>query len=65
MKTLQAACPDGVPVTPVGRLRATGKRLSAMLQAANQVQPALDDFYASLSSEKKGRFNTLQQVAEQ
>jgi hypothetical protein len=65
VKTLQAACPDEVPVTPVGRLQAMEKRLSAMLQAANQVQPALDDFYASLTSEQKGRFNTLQQVAGQ
>jgi hypothetical protein len=35
------------------------------LQAANQVLPALDDFYASLSVEQKARFNTLQQVAGQ
>jgi len=60
---LQAACPDEVPVTPVGRLQAMEKRLSAMLQAANQMQPALDDFYASLNTEQKARFNTLQQVA--
>lgn len=62
---LQAACPDEVPVTPVGRLQAMEKRLSAMLQAANQIQPALDDFYASLTTEQKARFNTLQQVAGQ
>jgi LTXXQ motif family protein len=30
-----------------------------MLQAAQAVKPALDDFYASLSSEQKARFNTL------
>jgi hypothetical protein len=41
------------------------KRLSAMLQAADQMQPALDDFYASLTTEQKARFNTLQQVAGQ
>jgi hypothetical protein len=62
---LQAACPDEVLVTPVGRLQAMEKRLSAMLQAANQIQPALDDFYASLTTEQKARFNTLQQVAGQ
>jgi TolA-binding protein len=62
---LQTACPDKVPVTPVGRLQAMEKRLSAMLQAANQMQPALDDFYASLTTEQKARFNTLQQVAGQ
>jgi hypothetical protein len=38
-------------------------RLSAMWQAANQVKPAVDDFYARLNSEQKQRFNTLQQVA--
>ena len=62
---LQAACPDEVPVTPVGRLQAMEKRLSTMLQAANQVRPALDEFYASLTIEQKARFNTLQQVAGQ
>jgi hypothetical protein len=60
---LQAACPDEVPLTPVGRLQAMEKRLEAMQEAANTVQPALDEFYAELSSEQKARFNTLQQVA--
>jgi LTXXQ motif family protein len=50
---LQAACPDNVPLTPVGRLEAMEKRLEAMMQAANLVQPALDEFYATLSSEQK------------
>ena len=56
---LQAPCPDNVPLTPVGRLEAMEKRLEAMMQAANLVQPALDEFYAALSSEQKARFNTL------
>ncbi|MFL6789953.1 MAG: Spy/CpxP family protein refolding chaperone [Bradyrhizobium sp.] len=60
---LQAACPDDVPLTPVGRLEAMERRLEAMLQAARLVQPALDEFYASLSSEQKARFNTLPQIA--
>jgi hypothetical protein len=38
-------------------------RLEAMLTAAKLVEPALDAFYATLSSEQKARFNTLQQVA--
>jgi hypothetical protein len=63
VQTLQAACPDEVPVTPVGRLQAMEKRLSALLQAANQVQPALDDFCANLTNDQKVDFNTLQQVA--
>ncbi|MEH2511109.1 hypothetical protein V1291_002463 [Nitrobacteraceae bacterium AZCC 1564] len=60
---LQAACPDDVPLTPVGRLEAMEKRLEAMLQAAQLVQPTLDEFYATLSSEQKARFNTLGQFA--
>jgi LTXXQ motif family protein len=60
---LQAACPDSVPLTPVGRLEAMEKRLEAMMQAAKLVQPALDDFYATLSSEQKARFNGLAQFA--
>jgi chemotaxis protein histidine kinase CheA len=60
---LQAACPDDVPLTPVGRLEAMERRLEAMLQAAKLVQPALDEFYATLGSEQKARFNTLPQIA--
>lgn len=65
VKALQAACPDSVPLTPVGRLEAMQKRLEAMLQAADRVQPALDEFYATLSAEQKARFNTMQRTAEQ
>ncbi|WP_245320406.1 Spy/CpxP family protein refolding chaperone [Bradyrhizobium lablabi] len=60
---LQAACPDDVPLTPVGRLDAMEKRLKAMLEAADWVQEALDKFYATLGNEQKARFNTLQQTA--
>lgn len=63
VKGLQAACPNDVPLTPVGRLEAMQHRLEAMLTAAKLVEPALDEFYATLSSEQKARFNTLQQVA--
>lgn len=63
VEKLQAACPDEVPLTPLGRLEAMEKRLEAMLQAAALVQPALDEFYAMLSNEQKARFNTLPQVA--
>ena len=59
---LQAVCPDDVPLTPVGRLEAMEQRLEAMMQAANLVQPALDEFYATLSSEQKEHFNTLRQI---
>jgi hypothetical protein len=63
VQKLQAACPDDVSLTPLGRLEAMEKRLDAMLQAAALVQPALDEFYATLSNEQKARFNTLPQVA--
>ena len=63
VQELQAACPDDVPLTPVGRLEAMQKRLEAMMQAATLVQPALDEFYATLSSEQKARFNTLARFA--
>ena len=60
---LQAACPNDVPLTPVGRLEAMEKRLAAMLQAAKLVQQPLERFYATLSSEQKARFNALGQFA--
>jgi len=60
---LQAACPDDVPLTPVGRLDAMQKRLEAMLEASKRVQPVLDEFYASLSSEQKARFNVMPRMA--
>jgi hypothetical protein len=63
VERLQAACPDDVPLTPLGRLEAMEKRLDAMVQAAALVQPALDEFYAALSNEQKARFNTLPQIA--
>jgi hypothetical protein len=63
VQELQAACPDSVPLTPVGRLEAMEKRIEALIQAAKLVQPALDEFYATLSSEQKARFNALGQFA--
>jgi LTXXQ motif family protein len=56
---MQAACPDDTPITPPGRLEAMEKRLQAMIDAANTVKPALDDFYASLTNEQKARFNRI------
>jgi len=64
VQVLQAACPEDLPLTPVGRLEAMEKRLDAMLQAATLLQPALDEFYATLSSEQKARFNALRQFAD-
>jgi hypothetical protein len=56
---MQAACPEVTPITPLGRLEAMEKRLQAMIDAANTVKPALNDFYGSLSSEQKARFNSI------
>jgi hypothetical protein len=57
--TLQAACPDEVPATPPARLDAMETRLKAMIEAANTVKPALENFYGSLDNEQKARFNRL------
>jgi len=59
VSVLQAACPDETPLTPPGRLEAMESRLKAMIDAAEIVKPALDDFYASLSNEQKARFNRI------
>jgi hypothetical protein len=56
---LQTACPEETPLTPPGRLDAMETRLKAMIEAADTVRPALDDFYASLSNEQKARFNRI------
>ena len=60
---LQSACPDDVPLTPVGRLEAMEQRLDAMLKAAALVQQPLEAFYGTLSAEQKARFNTLGRFA--
>ena len=57
--TIRAACPSAPPATPPERLADVGKRLQAMLQGVETVQPALADFYNSLSDDQKARFNTI------
>ncbi len=54
---IKAACPSEVPATPPGRLAAVGKRLQAMLQAVQTMQPALADFYNALNDDQKARFH--------
>jgi hypothetical protein len=63
--TLREACPNTVAMTPVGRLEAMKQRLDAMIQAANTVRPALEDFYAALTDEQKAKFNRLGRQAAQ
>jgi hypothetical protein len=63
--TLGKACPTTIPSTPVGRLEVMQQRLEAMIEAANTVRPALEDFYASLNDEQKAKFNRLNREATQ
>ena len=56
---LAANCPTEEMLTAPGRLAAMESRLNAMLQALDVVQPALVDFYGSLTDEQKARFNQL------
>lgn len=56
---LQASCRDDESLTPPGRMEAMERRLRAMLEALDSVQPALERFYDSLSNEQKARFNQL------
>jgi hypothetical protein len=56
---LQSACPDRTPRTPMDRLDAVESRLNAMIRAAKAVQPALGNFYGSLTDEQKARMNLL------
>jgi hypothetical protein len=55
--TIKASCPSEMAATPPSRLQAIGKHLQAMLQAVETIQPALVDFYNSLNSDQKARFN--------
>jgi len=57
--TIKAACPTEVPATPPARLAAAGQHVQAMLQGVETMQPALADFYNSLSDDQKARFNSM------
>jgi hypothetical protein len=57
--TIKGACPAEVPATPPARLAAVGQRLQAMLRGVETMQPALADFYNSLSDDQKSRFNSM------
>jgi ABC-type transporter MlaC component len=56
---LKSNCPTYRALTPVVRLEAMEQRLAVMLQAVQTVEPALEQFYGSLSDEQKERFNRL------
>jgi hypothetical protein len=59
VEILNKVCPTSTPGTPVGRLEMMQERLEAMIEAANSVRPALQDFYAALNDEQKAKFNRL------
>ena len=59
VQALNTACPNAIPQTPVGRLDVMQKRVEAMIDAANIVRPALEEFYVSLSDEQKAKLNRL------
>jgi LTXXQ motif family protein len=56
---LKTACQPQDALTPPARLAAIAKRLDVMLQAVKLVQPALEDFYATLSDEQKAQFEAI------
>jgi len=59
VEALNTACPNAIPQTPVGRLDVMQKRVEAMIDAANIVRPALEEFYTSLTDEQKAKLNRL------
>jgi len=60
LQYLNESCPKNDAATPTGRLEAMERRLAAMLEAVRTLQPALDDFYAALSDEQKGRLAAIE-----
>jgi LTXXQ motif family protein len=57
---LNESCPKNDAASPTGRMEVQERRLSAMLEAVRTVQPALDDFYATLSDEQKARLAAIE-----
>ena len=56
---LKTNCPTAEPLTPPARVAAMEQRLKTMLEAVKIVEPALENFYGSLTDEQKARFNQL------
>ncbi len=56
---IKAACPNNVPLTPVGRLDAAQKRLEAMVQAVQIMRSPLQTFYDHLNDEQKKQFEAI------
>jgi hypothetical protein len=56
---LMASCLKPVPATPTERIDSAADRLTAVLFAASNLGPAVNDFYGQLSSEQKAKLKTL------
>jgi hypothetical protein len=56
---LNENCSPDQALTPTGRVAAMEMRLSAMLRALDTVQPAIANFYNSLTDEQKAHFDRL------
>ena len=54
---LKEACPNEPVLTPTARLAQIKRRLEALVQILDTVQPTLVNFYGSLDDEQKARFN--------
>jgi hypothetical protein len=58
-ESLKANCPAYKALTPMERVAAMEQRLDAAQAAVKTIEPALKDYYASLSDEQKARFNSI------
>jgi LTXXQ motif family protein len=56
---LKANCPNEATRTPTARLSQMKRRLEAIMQMVDTVQPALVNFYGSLGDQQKAGFNRL------
>jgi hypothetical protein len=56
---IESSCPANMPQTLSDRFDAILKRLDALAVAVKIVEPALKDFYASLTDEQKAQFNLM------
>ena len=61
----KSGCISSMPSTVGGRLDATEKRVDVLIEAANELKPSVDNFYASLSDEQKAQFNSMGQARAQ
>jgi len=55
---LQATCASPTLSTMPARMEAMEKRMEAMLAASKAIRPALEEFYASLTSEQKAQLDS-------